>query len=1107
MSVNVANDLAFKIHDNIIDDFQLRAAAYQRLILDDQVGISKVINDTTILQDQQLHNDKNLRKKLEICEAKNKKLEKRSKEENADDDDDDDDDDEEFKDTERPPERILESLVEKAQEAEKAEGIRKEKERIKINAATKIQSIYRKRKALQDLYNGGNGTPVGIDKLKQYVKDAQDLNKPLYAKVKSNIVLVDAVQVNTDNTFILRVRREVSDEEIAEREEVRIAELQEKESEEERNATEKWNKVIDSLEDDVDTDVENDDDVEEEASDSDDYDDAPEYASASLEEASYKYEKGEMVLLMGIDKEKILKGLEEEEEEDDEIYDENMVFLHKHPNFDPPGAKLSEYAPLDSDNRSFVLTYGFEKLEPVEQQSLPTIDYNIALIAQPYRAIAYYTEKQIAIPASEWHWKSQTKTIRVNLCRLQRRWSVSKSPNDKLALMRHAMMSYYTLVDTSPLFAPFKIEEVLEQKPMTDLFNDLGLHSQVTQPTQGRKRSSSRERKRKTTATATAPEIKLMNPLSFEAAGTRLSDLGIVVGKAFIITTATTGLDKIKKRYTVREKIMNQIAWIVEDEEGVEYKLHEVGRLGLVLNKLKNPFDLLDALLQSNSTMSMYESYNEITDIKEANPRKEIPGLKYLMKEDRRTYLKTRRIRKQMGLNINQINQTLEDNYDLPYNDYFEKLNKQVMDLEAEERPATIQKYVGIVRQSKGLNIDGVYVQYLAHQYYDEDAFLIASMENNETIRNIKTKKPKNRPRVNQTLRKQKLPTSERANTVKKRPAEKDVTKKNKKPYPSMMAMTIDLTEDDNKLKQQKKKKKKKKADANDNNNNNNSNKKMVIDLTLEGASGSLSQNSQKIKEFLEEDNQLADLERLGSKKKTSNIVKDVLEKVQDLNVNDWDNLTDYQQQKYVQQVVDNMLYIDGNKGILPYLCNCHSETAMDKWLRAMKGYLRFGYKAARRGDIQTFYGETYSKFFNQTSWESVRRYGKFRKYKMKLNLRGLQIDQKIKDAVVENLESLSAEHDLIALESNVSFANWSSIARFALYEKYNFFLPDIHEQLQGGIFEELMDRKAFDDFVYVYCTLYTLIFNMSGATGATVPEPLTRNERPREGEDEKKED
>ena len=61
MSVNVANDLAFKIHDNIIDDFQLRAAAYQRLILDDQVGISKVINDTTILQDQALHNDKNLR--------------------------------------------------------------------------------------------------------------------------------------------------------------------------------------------------------------------------------------------------------------------------------------------------------------------------------------------------------------------------------------------------------------------------------------------------------------------------------------------------------------------------------------------------------------------------------------------------------------------------------------------------------------------------------------------------------------------------------------------------------------------------------------------------------------------------------------------------------------------------------------------------------------------------------------------------------------------------------------------------------------------------------------------------------------------------------------
>ena len=117
----------------------------------------------------------------------------------------------------------------------------------------------------------------------------------------------------------------------------------------------------------------------------------------------------------------------------------------------------------------------------------------------------------------------------------------------------------------------------------------------------------------------------------------------------------------------------------------------------------------------------MYESYKEITDIKEANPRKEIPGLKYLMKEDRRTYLKTPRIKKQMRLNTKQINQTIEDNYDLPYNDYFDNLNKTVMNVEAEDRQATIRKYVGIVRQSQGLNIDGVYVQYLAHEYYDED--------------------------------------------------------------------------------------------------------------------------------------------------------------------------------------------------------------------------------------------------------------------------------------------------------------------------------------------------------------------------------------------------
>ena len=50
-----SNDLAFTIDNNIIEHFPLRAAAYQRLILDDQVGISKLVNNITEKQDETLH--------------------------------------------------------------------------------------------------------------------------------------------------------------------------------------------------------------------------------------------------------------------------------------------------------------------------------------------------------------------------------------------------------------------------------------------------------------------------------------------------------------------------------------------------------------------------------------------------------------------------------------------------------------------------------------------------------------------------------------------------------------------------------------------------------------------------------------------------------------------------------------------------------------------------------------------------------------------------------------------------------------------------------------------------------------------------------------------
>jgi len=243
------------------------------------------------------------------------------------------------------------------------------------------------------------------------------------------------------------------------------------------------------------------------------------------------------------------------------------------------------------------------------------------------------------------------------------------------------------------------------------------------------------------------------------------------------------------------------------------------------------------------------------------------------------------------------------------------------------------------------------------------------------------------------------------------------------------------------------------------------------------------------IKAYLKKTDQLEDLKRLTNKtedKLLEEIKKDVNKHI--------DAVPDADVKKYIERVVNNTLYVKGNSGLVPYLCDAYSEQAVLKFIDAMKLYLKFGHKMARSGEPQTFYSENYKEFFQQRSWKTgIRRYAEFRKYKYPINDRSLQVDERVRDSVLENREAINAEHDIITLESSSSFANWSSIVRFALYEKYNFFLPAVHETLQGGmqrkvkdaevyddkgIFQELMDREAFDDFVYVYCTLYTLIFN-----------------------------
>lgn len=77
------------------------------------------------------------------------------------------------------------------------------------------------------------------------------------------------------------------------------------------------------------------------------------------------------------------------------------------------------------------------------------------------------------------------------------------------------------------------------------------------------------------------------------------------------------------------------------------------------------------------------------------------------------------------------------------------------------------------------------------------------------------------------------------------------------------------------------------------------------------------------------------------------------------------------------------------------------------------------------------------------------------------------------------DLEALPA--DFLVLNGEVGKYGWQRVLQFAVYEKYNFFLPFLKLQLREKSFEELLEQGVLDDFVYVYCTMMTLMLNSSG--------------------------
>ena len=97
---------------------------------------------------------------------------------------------------------------------------------------------------------------------------------------------------------------------------------------------------------------------------------------------------------------------------------------------------------------------------------------------------------------------------------------------------------------------------------------------------------------------------------------------------------------------------------------------------------------------------------------------------------------------------------------------------------------------------------------------------------------------------------------------------------------------------------------------------------------------------------------------------------------------------------------------------------------------------------------------------------------------KVKLELSNLQDEQMLFQTMNElNGFNVSME-DFLSLNGDVSVYGWQHVVNFAVFEKYNFLLPLMKMSLAKDHYEQLLgsQTRGLKDFVYVYCTMLTLI-------------------------------
>jgi hypothetical protein len=185
-------------------------------------------------------------------------------------------------------------------------------------------------------------------------------------------------------------------------------------------------------------------------------------------------------------------------------------------------------------------------------------------------------------------------------------------------------------------------------------------------------------------------------------------------------------------------------------------------------------------------------------------------------------------------------------------------------------------------------------------------------------------------------------------------------------------------------------------------------------------------------------------------------------------------------EEEEIRMAVEQLSVRPKQQGIVDFLFLTYGKRSIQNFQNALQEYLDFGRRASAEGDEQDFYGKTIQDFFQhmQDEIKTFTIFNETDRYEYYINEEQYYNDRRVYESVVENLEQFDEVMDLQNLNAQQNISNWHTITRFALYEKYNYFLPTMHKYLNSSQWKMISDAGEFNDFVYSFCTIFSLIFN-----------------------------